>query len=119
MHDGVTVAKEVELVDSFENMGAQLAREAAEKTNDKAGDGTTTSILLTQAIVTEGIRNISAGANPMALKRDMEEAADLIIKEIRKVSKQIVSKEEKAQVATISAISCSTTSCFKSEFCLA
>ena len=103
VHDGVTVAKEVELVDSFENMGAQLAREAAEKTNDKAGDGTTTSMLLTQAIVTEGIRNISAGANPMALKRDMEKAADLVIKEIKKVSKQIVSKEEKAQVATISA----------------
>lgn len=103
VHDGVTVAKEIELTDAFENMGAQLAREASEKTNDKAGDGTTTSILLAQAIITEGIKNVSAGANPMALKRDLDDAVSLVVEEIRKVSKPVSTKDEKTQVATISA----------------
>lgn len=103
VHDGVTVAKEVELEDPFEDMGAQLAREASEKTNDKAGDGTTTSMLLAQTIVDEGLRNVSSGVNPMSLKRGLEEAASKVVKEIEKMSKDISTKEEKEQVATISA----------------
>lgn len=103
VHDGVTVAKEVELKDTFEDMGAQLVREAAEKTNDSAGDGTTTSMLLAQAIVSEGLRNVSAGANPMALKRGLEEATDKIVLEIERMAKDVSGKEEKTQVATIAA----------------
>ena len=103
VHDGVTVAKQIELEDAFEDMGAQLAREAAEKTNDKAGDGTTTSMLLAQAIVTEGLRSVSSGVNPMSLKKGLEEATNKIVKEIEKTSKKISTKEEKEQVATISA----------------
>lgn len=103
VNDGVTVAKEVELEDDFEDMGAQLAVEAAEKTNDRAGDGTTTAMLLTQAIVTEGLRNVSAGTNPMVLKKGLEEATDKVVKEIEKIAIKISTKEEKQQVATISA----------------
>ena len=103
VHDGVTVAKEIELEDPFENMGAQLVQEAASKTNDVAGDGTTTATLLAQQIVTEGMKAIAAGANPMLLKRGIEEAVDLVIEQIKKMTKPIKTKEEKAQIATISA----------------
>ena len=103
VHDGVTVAKEIELEDPFENMGAQLVQEAASKTNDVAGDGTTTATLLAQQIVTEGMKAIAAGANPMLLKRGIEEAVDLVIDQVKKMAKPIKTKEEKAQIATISA----------------
>ncbi len=103
VHDGVTVAKEIELTDKFENMGAQLVRQAAEKTNDIAGDGTTTATVLAQAIVEEGLRNISAGANPMMLRGGLEKGLELVVAEVAKLSKKITTKEEKAQVATISA----------------
>jgi chaperonin GroEL len=105
VHDGVTVAKEIELEDPFENMGAQLAKEAASKTNDVAGDGTTTSTLLTQAIVNEGLKNITAGANPMILKKGIEMATEKVVEEIKKMSKKVSidNKDEITQVATISA----------------
>src|ERR671922_2743436 len=82
-HDGVTVAKDIELADPFENMGAQLLKEAASKTNDVAGDGTTTSVVLAQAIVHEGLRNIAAGANPMLLKRGLEKGVTAVVDEIK------------------------------------
>ncbi len=103
VHDGVTVAKEIELEDKFENMGAQLVREVASKTNDVAGDGTTTATLLAQSIVEEGLRNVSAGANPMILKKGLEKATHAVVEEVAKLSKKISTKEEKAQVATNSA----------------
>jgi len=103
VHDGVTVAKEIELTDKFENMGAQLVKEAASKTNDIAGDGTTTSTVLAQALVEAGLKNVSAGANPMIMRAGMEKAIDAASEEIKKLAKQISTKEEKAQVATISA----------------
>ncbi len=103
VHDGVTIAKEIELEDKFENMGAQLVKQAAEQTNEKAGDGTTTSALLAQALVSEGLKNVSAGANPMILRKGLEEATELVVAEIKKLSKKINGKEEKTQVATISA----------------
>ncbi len=103
VHDGVTVAKEIELEDKFENMGAQLVKQASEKTNDVAGDGTTTSTLLAQTLVEEGLRNVSAGANPMILRKGLEKALEVSVTEIKKLSKKISTKEEKAQVATISA----------------
>ncbi len=103
IHDGVTVAKEIELEDPFENMGAQLVKEAASKTNDVAGDGTTTATLLAQAVVGEGMKNISAGANPMILKRGLEKATAAVVNEIKKMAQPIRSKEERAQIATISA----------------
>ncbi|MFO0703218.1 MAG: chaperonin GroEL [Patescibacteria group bacterium] len=102
VHDGVTVAKEIELPDPFENMGAQMVKEAASKTNDVAGDGTTTSTLLTQAIVNAGLRNITAGANPMIMKKGIEAAVEEVITQIKKVAKP-VKGDEVAQVATISA----------------
>ena len=102
-HDGVTVAKEIELEDPFENMGAQLLKEAATKTNDIAGDGTTTSTVLAHAIVTEGLKNLAAGANPMMLKRGIETAARVVSEEIRKQAIEIREKEEIANVASISA----------------
>ena len=102
-HDGVTVAKEIELEDPFENMGAQLLKEAATKTNDIAGDGTTTSTVLAHAIVTEGLKNLAAGANPMLLKRGIEVAAKAVADEIRKQAIEITTKEEISNVATISA----------------
>ncbi len=103
VHDGVTVAKEIELKDPFENMGAQLVKEAASKTNDVAGDGTTTATLLAQSIIDEGLKNITAGANPMVLKRGIEKAVAAVIKEVQKISSPITSKKEKVQIATISA----------------
>jgi chaperonin GroEL len=102
VHDGVTVAKEIELEDKFENMGAQIVKEASTKTNDVAGDGTTTATVLAQAIVESGMRNISAGANPMMLRRGLEQAADVVVEELTKLRQKISSKEEKIQVATIS-----------------
>lgn len=105
VHDGVSVAKEIELQDPFENMGAQLVKEAASKTNDVAGDGTTTSTLLTQAIVNNGLKNITAGSNPMILKRGIEKATEQVIADIKKMSKEIQLNniEEVSQIATISA----------------
>src|SRR6266404_5672485 len=82
-HDGVTVAKEIDLDDPFENMGAQLLKEAATKTNDAAGDGTTTATVLAQAIVTEGLKNVAAGANPMLMKRGLEKALEAVVKSIK------------------------------------
>src|ERR1700690_756575 len=93
-HDGVTVAKEIELEDPFENMGAQLLKEAATKTNDIAGDGTTTSTVLAHAIVTEGLKNLAAGANPMLLKRGIEAAAKLVAENIRKQAIEISTKKD-------------------------
>lgn len=105
VHDGVSIAKEIELEEPFENMGAQLVKEAASKTNDVAGDGTTTSTLLTQSIVNLGLKNITAGANPMILKRGIEKATQTVIAEIAKKSRKISLKSEGdvVQVATISA----------------
>jgi chaperonin GroEL len=102
-HDGVTVAKEIELEDPFENMGAQLLKEAATKTNDIAGDGTTTSTVLAHAIVTEGLKNLAAGANAMLLKRGIEAASKVIAKAITDQATEVTTKEEIANVATISA----------------
>ena len=102
-HDGVTVAKEIELEDPYENMGAQLLKEAATKTNDIAGDGTTTSTVLAHAIVTEGLKALAAGYNPMLLKRGIEQAAEAVVEAIRKQSQKIDTKEEIASVATNSA----------------
>jgi chaperonin GroEL len=102
-HDGVTVAREVELEDPFENMGAQLLKEAATKTNDIAGDGTTTSVVLAQAIVHEGMKNIAAGANPMLLKRGLEKGVAAVIEEIKAQATKVDGKEQIAQIATISA----------------
>ncbi|OGE28029.1 chaperonin GroL [Candidatus Daviesbacteria bacterium RIFCSPHIGHO2_01_FULL_40_11] len=103
VHDGVTVAKEIDLEDPFENMGAQLLKEAASKTADVAGDGTTTATILAKAIVIEGLKNIQAGSNPMILKHGIEKAVAVLVEELKKMSKKIVSQEEVAQVATISA----------------
>jgi len=103
VHDGVTVAKEIELEDPFENMGAQLVKQAAEKTGDSAGDGTTTSTLLAQAIISQGLKNVTAGANPMLIKRGIEKGTEALVSEIKKLSKPIKGKEEITQVATISA----------------
>lgn len=102
-HDGVTVAKEIELPDPFENMGAQLLKEASSKTNDIAGDGTTTSTVLAHAIVTEGLKSLAAGANPMLLKRGIEAAAKVVSDEIRAQAIDVNSKEDIANVATVSA----------------
>jgi len=101
--DGVTVAKEIELSDKFENMGAQMVREVASKTNDIAGDGTTTAIVLAQAIVREGHRAVSAGMNPMDLKRGVDKAVAALVDELKKRSKKITTQAETAQVGTISA----------------
>src|SRR5687767_6739764 len=100
--DGVTVAKEIELEDKFENMGAQMVREVASKTNDMAGDGTTTATVLAQAIVKEGAKSVAAGANPMDLKRGVDLAVAAIVKELAAKSKKISSSAEVAQVGTIS-----------------
>ena len=102
-HDGVTVAKEIELENPFANMGAQLLKEAATKTNDVAGDGTTTATVLAQAIVHEGMRNVAAGANAMQLKRGIDLATEALIERIQEMATEVVSKEEIAQVASISA----------------
>jgi chaperonin GroEL len=102
-HDGVTVAREIELEDPFENMGAQLLKEAATKTNDIAGDGTTTSVVIAQAIVTEGLKNIAAGANPMLLKRGLEKGVDAVVAELKSQAVEVKGKEEIANIAGISA----------------
>ena len=102
-NDGVTIAKDVELEDPFENMGAQLVKEVATKTNDVAGDGTTTATLLAQAIVREGMKNVAAGANPMVLRKGIEMAAEAAVKRLQEISKPIESKQAIAQVASISA----------------
>ena len=101
--DGVTVAKEVELEDKFENLGAQLIREVASKTNDKAGDGTTTATVLAQAIVVEGLKSVQAGMNPMDLKRGIDKAVAKVVAEIKATSKKVTTNDEIAQVGTISA----------------
>jgi chaperonin GroEL len=101
--DGVTIAKEIELEDHFEDMGAQLVREAASKTNDVAGDGTTTATVLTQAIYTEGLRNITAGANSTYIKKGIDKAVTALVEELKKMAKPVKTKEEKTQIATISA----------------
>ena len=103
VHDGVSVAKEIDLKDPFENMGAQLVKEAADKTNDNAGDGTTTATLLAQKLTQAGMKNITAGANPMIVKKGIEKAVESVIAELKKNAKPIKNKEEIEQVATISA----------------
>src|ERR671934_13810 len=102
-NDGVTIAREIEVEDVFENQGAQLVREVATATNDVAGDGTTTATVLAQAIVREGLKNVSAGANPMGLKRGIESAVDKVVENLKSQSKEISGKEDIARVATISA----------------
>ncbi|MEJ2441539.1 MAG: chaperonin GroEL, partial [Patescibacteria group bacterium] len=103
VHDGVTVAKEIELEDPFENMGAQIVKEAADKTNDVAGDGTTTATLLAREMSAAGMKYVTAGANPMIVKKGIEKAIALTVEELEKIAKPIKNKEEIAQVATISA----------------
>ncbi len=102
-NDGVTIAKEIDLEDKFENTGAQLIKEVATKTNDVAGDGTTTAIVLAQSIIHEGLKNVTAGSNPMALRRGIEKATQKVVEELKKMAKKVTSKEEIAQVAAISA----------------
>ena len=101
--DGVTVAKEVELPDKFENMGAQMVRQVASKTSDVAGDGTTTATVLAESIFREGVKNVTAGANPMALKRGIDKAVETVVAELKTLSKPTKGKKEIAQIATISA----------------
>jgi chaperonin GroEL len=102
-NDGVTIAREIEVEDVFENQGAQLVREVATSTNDVAGDGTTTATVLAQAIVREGLKNVAAGANPMALKRGIEKSVDAVVENLKEQSKEVSGKEDIARVATISA----------------
>src|SRR5947207_5302847 len=102
-NDGVSIAREVELDDPFENMGAQLVKEVATKTNDVAGDGTTTATVLAQALVHEGLRNVAAGASPMGLKRGIEKAVAAVVESIKAQAKDVDDRSEIAQVATISA----------------
>src|SRR3954467_1755602 len=102
-NDGVTIAKEIELEDPFENMGAQLLKEAATKTNDIAGDGTTTATVLAQAIVNEGFKNVTAGANPLLLKRGIESGRDAVVQAIKDMATPVTDRESIAQVASISA----------------
>src|SRR6266436_5768369 len=101
--DGVTVAKEIELADKFENMGAQMVREVAQKTNDAAGDGTTTATVLAHAIVREGARSVAAGMNPMDLKRGIQKAVEIVVADLKKRSKKVKSNDEIRQIGTISA----------------
>src|SRR5579864_8328406 len=102
-NDGVTIAREVELDDPFENMGAQLVKEVATKTNDVAGDGTTTATVLAQALIREGLRNVAAGANPMSLKKGIEAAVERVSEELSKQAKDVETKEQIASTASISA----------------
>ncbi len=102
-NDGVTIAKEIELEDKTENLGAEIIKEVAEKTNDASGDGTTTATVLAQAIITEGLKNVAAGANPLAIKKGIEKGVEKVVQELKAISQSINSKEEMAQVATISA----------------
>ena len=101
-NDGVTIAKEIELEDAFENMGAQLVKEVATKTNDVAGDGTTTATVLAQAMVNEGIKNLAAGANPIILRKGMKKATDCAVEAIAKMSAKVNGKEQFARVAAVS-----------------
>ena len=103
VHDGVSVAKEIELEDAFENMGAQLVKEAASKTSDVAGDGTTTATVLARAMVEEGLKNITAGANPMVIKRGVEKATEAVVAELKKMAKKVEDQSEIEKIATISA----------------
>src|SRR5246127_4103739 len=102
-NDGVTIAREIELEDVFENQGAQLVREVATSTNDVAGDGTTTATVLAQAIVREGLKNVAAGANPMALKRGIEKGVEQVVENLKSQSKDVSGKDQIARVAAISA----------------
>jgi chaperonin GroEL len=102
-NDGVSIAKEIELEDKTENLGAEMVKEVAEKTNDIAGDGTTTAVVLAQSIITEGLKNVTAGANPLALKRGIEKGVNKAVQSLKSLAKEINTKEEMAQVATISA----------------
>jgi chaperonin GroL len=102
-NDGVSIAKEIELEDTAENLGAQIVKEASEKTNDMAGDGTTTACVLAQALIGEGLKNVTAGANPLAIKRGIDKGVEAVVANLKQMSKQISKKEEMAQVATISA----------------
>ncbi len=102
-NDGVTIAKEVELDDKIENLGAEILKEVAEKTNDIAGDGTTTAVLLAQSIINEGLKNVTAGSNPLAIKRGLDKGLKIVIENLKKISKPTQTKEEIAQVATIAA----------------
>ena len=101
--DGVSVAKEIELENKFENMGAQMVREVASKTSDVAGDGTTTATVLAQAIFREGLKSVTSGINPMAIKRGIDKAVEVVVAELKKISVPSAGKKEIAQVATISA----------------
>src|SRR6202158_3283444 len=101
-NDGVTIAKEIDLQNPFENMGAQLAKEVATKTNDIAGDGTTTATVLAQAIITEGLKNVAAGANPMGLKRGLDKGVAALVEELKRLSKPVNTAAETAQLATVS-----------------
>src|SRR5437763_7833483 len=102
-HDGVSIAKEIDLDDPLENMAAFLIREAATKTNDVAGDGTTTATVLAQAIVTEGLKNLAAGPTPMILRHGLEQGVDAVVEEIKSMSKEVETQEEVAQAVSISA----------------
>lgn len=102
-NDGVTIAKEIELEDKIENLGAEIVKEVAEKTNDLAGDGTTTAVVLAQAMINQGLKNVTAGANPLALRRGIEKGVAKVVETLKAMAKSIATKEEKAQVATISA----------------
>ncbi|MDD2548120.1 MAG: chaperonin GroEL [Candidatus Pacebacteria bacterium] len=102
-NDGVTIAKEIELEDSVENMGAEIVKQVAEKANEVAGDGTTTATLLAQTLIREGLKNVTAGTNPLAIKRGLEKASDVVVAELKKMSKKVDTVEKYAQVATISA----------------
>src|SRR3989344_2060503 len=102
-NDGVTIAKEIELKDKFENMGAELIKEVAIKSNDQVGDGTTTATILAYAMIKEGLRNVTAGANPMRLRLGINRAVEVLVKELRGMAKDVTNQEEIAQVATISA----------------
>src|SRR6266436_6091834 len=102
-NDGVSIAKEIELEDPYEKIGAELVKEVAKKTDDVAGDGTTTATVLAWAMVHEGLRNVAAGANPMSLKRGIEAAVEAAVAHLKQISKEIDSKEQIAQVASISA----------------
>src|SRR5688572_33025797 len=101
--DGVTVAKEIDLKDKYENMGAQMGREVAVKTNDTAGDGTTTATVLAQVIFRTGVKNVTAGANPMSLQRGIQMATEKVVAELERISKKVKSKEDLMNVATVSA----------------
>ena len=102
-NDGVTIAKDIELEDAFENMGAQIVKEVATKTNDVAGDGTTTATVLAQAMINEGMKNLAAGANPIVLRKGMKKACDAAVASISEMSEKITGKEQIAKVASISA----------------